>query len=904
MGLRLLATVGGLLVLIAPGRATQPDGRVAADAAGVFRVDTALDFQAALDQVQPGQTILLEAGRLFEGPFYLPQKQGDEWITIRTSTPDSRFVPPGRRVAPADAARMPRLTAARDSVIQAEAGAHHYRFVGVEITPEPGVALTNLVDLGTDSSSIEAVPHHFVFERSFIHGDARAGSRRGIALNSAHTTIVDSYFSDFKEVGADSQAICGWNGPGPYSIVNNYLEGAGENIMFGGDQPTIPNLVPSDIEIKRNHLFKPREWREVGGPEQRPDWSIKNLLELKNARRVLIEGNVLENSWVDSQVGFAVLFTPRGEVRSSWQVVEDVTFRHNTVKHAGNGMALLGWDDINTSRQLRRVRITNNLFLDIGGEWGKGWLFQVNHGTADVMIDHNTALQTGLVLIGGDTLPHTGFVFENNIAPHNDYGIIGSGRGPGMDSIAHYFPGAVIRRNVIAGGDAGIYPPDNFFPRRLEDVGFVDLPRRNLRLSESSQFRGRGSDGADVGVDTVGLARALGGNRAMPRSRELRGAEVWFWGAGALLGYTYVGYAGLVWLTARLRPRPVQARPYEPRVSLVVVAYNEELQMAERIANLLSLDYPERRREVIVVSDGSTDATAVIARASSPDVRVIERKQRRGKAAVFDDVLPTISSEIIMLADARQQWHRGSVRAMVAHFADPSVGAVSGELVLATNLAADAGSQGTEMYWNFEKRLRWWESQVDSTVGVTGAITALRRRLFEPIPADIVLDDVAIPLRIARQGYRVTFEPRARAYDRLSTSGRHEFARKARTLAGNFQLLAAEPWLLLPWRNPLWLQTISHKVLRLTMPALLLVALVSNVMLLESPFYQLTMLAQGLFYGTAALAGASPRLRQKVRPIVIPYAICFLAWATVVGFARFVRGQQQATWEKTPVAAT
>jgi hypothetical protein len=208
------------------------------------------------------------------------------------------------------------------------------------------------------------------------------------------------------------------------------------------------------------------------------------------------------------------------------------------------------------------------------------------------------------------------------------------------------------------------------------------------------------------------------------------------------------------------------------------------------------------------------------------------------------------------------------------------------------------------MYWGFEKRLRWWESLVDSTIGVTGAITALRQRLFEPIPVDTVLDDVTIPLRIARRGYRVTFEPGAKAYDRLSPMAADEFRRKVRTLAGNFQLFAREAWLFLPWRNRLWLQTLSHKGLRLLVPAMFLTVLVSNCWLLSQPVYQLTMALQVTFYALAALAAIWPPLRTRIRVLVLPYTVCFLAWATLVGFVRFLRGRQPATWDRTAVPAT
>jgi cellulose synthase/poly-beta-1,6-N-acetylglucosamine synthase-like glycosyltransferase len=406
----------------------------------------------------------------------------------------------------------------------------------------------------------------------------------------------------------------------------------------------------------------------------------------------------------------------------------------------------------------------------------------------------------------------------------------------------------------------------------------------------------------DVGGGLDVVARIFPLSTDITPGAETRPAAVAFWIVTVLIGYTYVGYAGVVWLMARFMPLRVRLRAVTPTVSFVVVAHNEGRRIARRVRNLLSLDYPIAKRAIIVVSDGSTDDTAAHARAVSPEVRVIERPIRQGKAAAFNAVIPTLESEVVILTDARQRFDRRAAIVLVRHFADPTVGAVSGDLVLWRRMSAEAGSQGAEVYWDFEKRLRWWESLADSTVGVTGAITALRRELFEPIPADTVLDDVLIPLRIARRGYRVTFETTARAYDRLSVRSRDEFARKVRTLAGNFQLFAREPWLLLPWRNRLWVQTMSHKVLRLALPLLFVVAAAANARLLDQPLYRATFAAQLAFYALAIVGGIWPGLRRRVRILVLPYAVCFLAWATIVAFVRVLRGRQHATWDRVAPA--
>jgi hypothetical protein len=479
--------------------------------------------------------ITLPAGATFTGPFTLPNKPGSGWIVIRTAAPDRSLPPPGTRVDPSDADVMPKLVAAGGSVIRTAPGAHHYRFVGIEIRPQDGVFLYNLVDLGVETPSrtarsvfetlglgprapsVDEVPHHIIFERCYLHGDPARGTRRGIAMNSSDTAVIDSYLSDFKEAGAEAQAILGWNGPGPFKIVNNYLEGAGENVMFGGGaDPTIPNLVPSDIEIRGNHFFKPLAWK-IGDPAyQGTPWIVKNLFELKNARRVLVEGNLFENHWVHAQRGFAIVLTVRNQYGASpWAAVEDVTFVNNVVRHTAAGVNILGWDDLQPSQQTKRILIKNNLFYDVGGpQWGgSGPLFQLLEGTADVVIDHNTALQTDSIVLAHGK-PHQGFVFQNNIAAHNDHGVFGSGTSSGLATLTHYFPGFVFARNVLVGNPhPSRYPADTWSPPSFEALGFMDYGGGNYRLADSSPYRRAGTDGKDIGVDFDTLAGALAASR-------------------------------------------------------------------------------------------------------------------------------------------------------------------------------------------------------------------------------------------------------------------------------------------------------------------------------------------------------------------------------------------------------
>lgn len=300
-------------------------------------------------------------------------------------------------------------------------------------------------------------------------------------------------------------------------------------------------------------------------------------------------------------------------------------------------------------------------------------------------------------------------------------------------------------------------------------------------------------------------------------------------------------------------------------------------------------------------SDGSTDQTVARARDyEARGVRVVGFETRRGKPSVLNDLVPSCRGDIVVFGDARQRFDRDALRALVAPFADPAVGAVSGELVLEDERTGVGAGLGA--YWRHEKLIRAAESRIGSTVGATGAIYAIRRELFSPLPADTILDDVVLPVRIARLGRRVVFEPRARAYDRAPRAATQELARKVRTIAGNFQLFARESWLLSPLANPLWLQAVSHKGLRLLTPVLLAVALGANAALLSAGWpYRVIFAAQAAFYA-AALGGYRLRGMRPLPLLSVPYALCLLAWATVVAAARWLGAGQAVTWARADAA--
>jgi hypothetical protein len=467
--------------------------------AGVIVVSNGDDLQRAINQAKAGDVIALAPGIVVHGAVTLPEKSGSGWITIRTNAPS--FVAAGNRVSPSDAGRMPVIESDDDCAIRTQGAAHHYQFIGIEIRPKSGVFVYNLVQLGEGAKSVDALPHHIVFDRCYIHADATVGGRRGIALNARHVAVLNSYLAGFRETGQDSEALCSWNGAGPFAILNNYLEAAGENVMFGGADPDIVNVVPSDIVIRNNSIAKALVWRNSS-------WTVKNLFELKNARRVLIEQNVFENNWPGAQNGYAILFTPRNQDGGSpWSMVRDVTLRNNIIRHVSSAVNILGTDDIHTSLQTKRILIKDNLFDDVSDvHWGGlGNLIQVLQGAADITVDHNTAFESNAVLAASGE-PNPGFAFTNNIVLKGKSGVGGDNYyGNPSRALSAYFPGAVFLKNVIAGAEASDYPSGNFFPASMMEIRFVDYSAGNYRLEPNSPYKDSGTDRRDIGADIDGI---------------------------------------------------------------------------------------------------------------------------------------------------------------------------------------------------------------------------------------------------------------------------------------------------------------------------------------------------------------------------------------------------------------
>ena len=575
------------------------------------------NLQSAIDAAQPGDRILLEPGATYFGNFVLTDKgSSDQYITIRSAAPDALLPPDGVRVTPADAANLPRIQSPNVApALSTAPGAHHWRLLWLEFAHNDR-GYNDIIALGADAAqtSLASVPHHIVLDRVYVHGHPVVGQKRGITLNSGRTWVLNSYIADIKGVGFDTAAIAGWNGPGPWTVVNNYVEGAGENILVGGADARITDLVPSDLEFSRNHLRKPVSWRsgilstpagvtatpgsggslsagtwsyrivavvktaqdspayssrsaevtatvasggrvalswtpvpnatsyrvyrgpapgaqdryfttatasftdsgdlagtaDTGNWISASRWTVKNLFELKSAQRVKVDGNVMENNWLQAQNGYAVLFTPRNQDgRAPWTTVRDVTFTNNLVRHSGSAVNILGYDNLQPSLQTQRITIRNNVFDDISGtNWGGHGIFVLlGDEPRDIVIDHNTVVHTHAAVYaygGSSTSPRQilGVVLTNNLFRHNAFGILGDSRGSGNDTIATYMPDAVVLRNTFAGGNASLYPANNEFPTvSFWQSQFVDFAGSDFHLLATSPYVGTASDGTSLGAD-------------------------------------------------------------------------------------------------------------------------------------------------------------------------------------------------------------------------------------------------------------------------------------------------------------------------------------------------------------------------------------------------------------------
>ena len=365
-----------------------------------------------------------------------------------------------------------------------------------------------------------------------------------------------------------------------------------------------------------------------------------------------------------------------------------------------------------------------------------------------------------------------------------------------------------------------------------------------------------------------------------------------FWTSAFLVVYPYFVYPALLALLGRVRPRPPRKAPIEPTVSVLVAAFNEEDVIAAKIENSLALDYPAARLEIVVASDGSSDATNTIAARydDGQRVRLVAFPVNRGKLAALNDVIPQLTGEIVVFTDASSMLTPESIRVLVSNFADPAVGAVSGAY-LVRNPARSALGKQEDFYWRFETSLKAAEAELSSTLGAHGALYAIRRPLYPFPEPGVINDDFVIPLRIVARGYRAVYEPGAVAVEEA-----HEmegFRRRVRITSGNIQQLRELPRLLLPPRPVPRFFFVSHKAMRRVVPPAMMTSLVANLFLLGSPVYAVLLVAQLAFYALA-LGGAAFALRPRL--LRLPYYFSMVNAALIVALFEHAVQRRPVTW--------
>jgi biofilm PGA synthesis N-glycosyltransferase PgaC len=367
-----------------------------------------------------------------------------------------------------------------------------------------------------------------------------------------------------------------------------------------------------------------------------------------------------------------------------------------------------------------------------------------------------------------------------------------------------------------------------------------------------------------------------------------------FWISLFLVFYAYAGYPLLLRIYAGWGKIKDNRRNYQPFVSVVIAVLNEEATIRSRLENLLKQDYPKEKLDIVVVSDGSADRTCEMVRQFAfQGVVLLELTARQGKALALNAGVAEAKGELVVFADARQRFAPDAISALASNFSDPEVGCASGELFFVRdNTSLIEEEMGA--YWNYEKWVRKMESATGSVVGATGAIYAIRRALYRPLPPDTILDDVLTPLTVIGLGYRCMFDNSAVAYDIISKNASQEWRRKVRTLAGNWQLMSLRPRLFVPWSNPIWWRFVSHKILRLLVPFALVSVAVSGLLI-----------AGGLYMGVSlvlmllclcAAAGALIPSARMFKLMSVNFFFMVMNAAVLGGFLLWISGRCGSTW--------
>lgn len=532
---------------VSPVPTDQPGGRTITLKAGS-------DLQAALNSARPNDTLVLEAGATWTGNFLLPRRSDSGWITIRSSALNA-LPPSGTRVSPANASAMPKIITPNTSpAITANDGTHGWRFVGLEVgvTRTWTNAVYALMGFGWGSGPhghrvpTDEVASRFIVERCYIHGSPTQKVQKGIAANAADVRIADSWIDEIHNSGFDSQAILVYDSPGPHLIENNELQASSENIMFGGADSSRPDLLPSDIVIRRNHIIKNLRWKSDDPSYDRLPWVIKPLIELKAAQRVLIEGNLLENSWLWPAF---VADAFNQDHTAPWSVVQDVTFQHNEVR---NSVAVFqAWAG---NAPVKRVKIFNNnatgvryrIYQPIGPSYAIGTFFYLINAE-DVWIEHNTGqpMDRGTGSIEGGTVNRR-LTIKNNVFGYGHGGFLVTGSWRNDDAaVAAAAPESTIAKNALVnlgdalGNPAIPYQPGRWSPARWILTGPPDSSGLNPDGTlKSGPLKHAATDGTDLGVDFAALGAARAGSspsgstssaplspRNVPRSQASTGSS-------------------------------------------------------------------------------------------------------------------------------------------------------------------------------------------------------------------------------------------------------------------------------------------------------------------------------------------------------------------------------------------
>ena len=478
--------------------ATAPNGKA-------FNVQTSAQFQSALNAAQPGDTILLAPGS-YSGAFVAPAKNAaaTAYITIRPSLPDSALPAPGQRITPQLAAGLPTIVNSNGtSGLLFPSGSHHWRVENIAFTQSVRIA-ESLVSVWTSPEPGTRIkqadqPHHIEFDQVYLYASDSQWTKRGIAANGAHITVTNSWIDNIKWEGADTQAIVSWTGSGPFTIVNNYLEAAGENIMFGGGHSVLgPSGIPSDILIRDNTLFKPLNWWKQHPSWDGSNWTVKNLLELKMAKRVTIENNVMENSWPAGQLGYGIVLSPTNDINlDPWATVEDVTIRNNDVKNTTIGIAFTRPGPYPT-HPVSNVSVTNNLFtglkdtktlnpfvtngplVDISEAQ---YQFFIVGGPRNITINHNTFLFDNPKRVGYVEGHVSRFSLSNNVFGENPQdGVQGFSATSGLGAMQKFFRDGVVQQNAFVGLAKSLQS----LPNQLYVSSLADLAGKAVGMNRSA----------------------------------------------------------------------------------------------------------------------------------------------------------------------------------------------------------------------------------------------------------------------------------------------------------------------------------------------------------------------------------------------------------------------------------